>query len=245
MKQWQIFEKDCLNYLIQTNNDVNKKYISKGSADSTTSDIQVIIDERMAYFIEAKMPKSQCGQFVLLKDKNNEYYYSDKNKLNINDFSKIIIKHINENKLNELNKKSIPLELDQNLIIDYIIEHYKEKQVKYIITRKKDKYELIPLIHSELKNHFNFIGTLRMKKSGSRSLTKTLEDKLIMYMGDDFVNKETSNEKILYSLNKDGDFIINIDGYDLYFKQQENKKYIIRVLSNTNNYCVIFSLNLK
>ncbi len=245
MKKWQIFEQDCLNHLIKNNNDTTKKYTSKGSSDSTLSDIQVIVNDNISYYIEAKMPKSQCGQFVLLKNEYNDFYYSEKNKLNINDFSKKIIDYINKNKLNEINQKNIPLNLDQDLIIDYIIEHYKEKQVKYIISRKKDKYDLIPLIHSELKEKFEFSGTLRMKKSGSRDLTKALEENLIDYIKDCYISKEIIDTKTMYNLNKEGDFIININGYDLYFKQQENKKYIVRVLSNTKNYCVIFSLNLK
>lgn len=68
---------------------------------------------------------------------------------------------------------------------------------------------------------------------------------MIEKLGESYISKQEVENKILYQLNKEGDFIFNIDGYDLYFKQQENKKYIVRILSNTNNYCVIFSLNLK
>lgn len=66
MKNWKIFEKACLTYLNQTNSDVVKKYTSKGSLDSTISDIQVMENDVLSYYIEAKMPKSQCGQFVLV-----------------------------------------------------------------------------------------------------------------------------------------------------------------------------------
>ena len=245
MKQWQIFEQDCLNYLINNNEDSSKHYKSKGSSDSTISDIQVIINGEPAYYIEAKMAKSQCGQFVLLKDNNNQFYFSEKNKLSLNDYSKEIINGINENKLNEVNKKNIPLILSQELIVSYILEHYKEKEVKYLISKDKDNYHIIPLTRQDLLKSFEFSGTLRMKKSGSRSLTKSFELKMIEQLGDSYISQQEIENKTFYQLNKEGDFIFNIDGYDLYFKQQENKKYIVRILSNTNNYCVIFSLNLK
>lgn len=245
MKNWQIFEKNCLDYLNQTNLDVMIKYTSKGSSDSTISDIQVMENDVLSYYIEAKMPKSQCGQFVLLKNDNNEFYFSERNKIAINEFSKEIIEYINNNKLNEIEKKNIPLVLSQELIVDYILTHYKEKEVKYIITKKKDDYQLIPLDKNDLLNAFEFSATLRMKKSGSRSLTKSFEDKLIHHIEKEFISKEIIDNKTMYLLNKEGDFIINIDGYDLFFKQQKNKMYIVRILSNTNNYCVIFSLNLK
>lgn len=245
MKNWQIFEKNCLEYLNQTNLDVIRKYTSKGSSDSTISDIQVMENDVLSYYIEAKMPKSQCGQFVLLKNDDNEFYFSERNKIVINEFSKQIIEYINANKLNEIEKKNIPLMLSQDLIVDYILTHYKEKEVKYIITKKKDDYQLIPLNKNDLLNAFEFSGTLRMKKSGSRSLTKSFEDKLFHYIEKEFISKEIIDNKTMYLLNKEGDFIIHIDGYDLFFKQQENKMYVVRILSNTNNYCVIFSLNLK
>lgn len=240
MKQWQIFEQDCLNYLINNNEDSSKHYTSKGSSDSTISDIQVIINGEPAYYIEAKMAKSQCGQFVLLKDNNNQFYFSEKNKLSLNDYSKEIINGINANKLNEVNKKNIPLILSQELIVSYILEHYKEKEVKYLISKDKDNYHIIPLTQQDLLKSFEFSGTLRMKKSGSRSLTKSFELKMIEQLGDSYISQQEIENKTLYQLNKEGDFIFNIDGYDLYFKQQENKKYIVRILSNTNNYCVIF-----
>lgn len=245
MKNWQIFEKNCLDYLNQTNLDVMIKYTSKGSSDSTISDIQVMENDVLSYYIETKMPKSQCGQFVLLKNDNNEFYFSERNKIVINDFSKEIIEYINNNKLNEIEKKNIPLVLSQELIVDYILTHYKEKEVKYIITKKKDDYQLMPLNKNDLLNAFEFSATLRMKKSGSRRLTKSFEDKLIHHIEKEFISKENIDNKTLYLLNREGDFIIHIDGYDLLFKQQENKMYMVRILSNTNNYCVIFSLNLK
>lgn len=165
MKQWQIFEQDCLNYLINNNEDSSKHYTSKGSSDSTISDIQVIINDQPAYYIEAKMDKSQCGQFVLLKDNNNQFYFSEKNKLSLNDYSKEIINGINANKLNEVNKKNIPLILSQELIVSYILEHYKEKEVKYLISKDKENYHIIPLTKQDLLKSFEFSGTLRMKKA--------------------------------------------------------------------------------
>lgn len=245
MKQWQIFEQDCLNYLINNNKDSSKQYTSKGSSDSTISDIQVLENGQPSYYIEAKMSKSQCGQFVLLKDNNNQFYFSEKNKLSLNNYSKEIINGINTNKLNEIDKKNIPLNLSQELIVSYIMEHYKEKEVQYLISKDKEHYHIIPLTKTDLLKAFEFSGTLRMKKSGSRSLTKSFELKMIEQLADAFIGYEQVDNKTLYALNKEGDFIINIDGYDLYFKQQKNKKYVVRILSNTNNYCVIFSLNLK
>ncbi len=242
MKNWQIFEIDCLKFLKTENKNI--VYIAKGDSDSTSSDIEVIDEDGSKYYIEAKMNKSQCGQFVLLKDDENKFYFSDKNKLKINKYSKLIIDYINIKGLGFINKKTIPLDISEDVISNYILKHYEEKNVKYIITKDKDKFCLIPLSKQHIINNFKLMATLRIKKSGSRKLSNILKEKIIELIPDIIsIDKDTNNT--MFKINREGDFIIDVDGYDIYFKYLENKNYIARVLSNTNNYCVIFTIKYR
>lgn len=64
--EWENFENECVNFL----SDKYGNYFElKGKTDSTVSDIYFSKNDK-CFFIEAKMPSSQCGQFVLLPDKN-------------------------------------------------------------------------------------------------------------------------------------------------------------------------------
>ena len=90
--QWKIFEEECLKYL---NGKYGNYFKLQGKSNSTVSDIY-FNGEGNSFYIEAKMPTAQCGQFVLLPSvENKKLMYSNKNKTQQNEFSDEVIKFIN------------------------------------------------------------------------------------------------------------------------------------------------------
>lgn len=85
---WKTFEEECTSYL---NRKYGIKFEQQGESDSTVSDI-LYCGEKKCFYIEAKMPNAQCGQFVLLPNfKKGVFKYSSKNKANENEYTRMII----------------------------------------------------------------------------------------------------------------------------------------------------------
>lgn len=89
MKEWEILEEECLNYL--KNKYPTIKFTLLGKEDSTKSDI-LVKTINLEFYIEVKSKISQCGQFVLIPNyKNNVFIYSRKNKAPILSKQKILL----------------------------------------------------------------------------------------------------------------------------------------------------------
>ena len=90
---WKEFEVFCVTYLNKT---YGNKFVKKGESDSTASDI--LFTGNNPFYIEAKMPHSQCGQFVLIPNKSEyKFDYSPKNKSEINPYTQEIMQFMSEN----------------------------------------------------------------------------------------------------------------------------------------------------
>lgn len=77
MSDWRQFELECVDYLKK---QYGNFFEHLGFSDSTTSDIKYNRGDK-SFFIEAKMPQAQSGQFVLLPDlKNRKFIFSPRNK---------------------------------------------------------------------------------------------------------------------------------------------------------------------
>lgn len=181
MKKWEKFEKDCVDFL----NDKFKDYatfVHQGGSDWTIPDIEV--SPKIggdSFYIEVKKSPAQCGQFVLLPDVvNKTFVFSDKVKSENNDHAQKIIEHMIQefdkfSKVatdtatdggNEKNEK-IEFEGAEQVFINWIINYYKTKNVKFFIT---NGYALIPI--DQFGNYFKVTATYRKKKSGSGKPTK-------------------------------------------------------------------------
>lgn len=246
MKKWEQFEIDSTNYL----NKVYKNhavFTRQGGADSTLPDIKVQTNSGKCYYIEAKHCPAQCGQFVLIPNlKTLTFDYSSKNESEINEYSEKIISFMNNDfetfKEAGTSGKAIIFDNDQNIFNAWIVDNYKSKGVKYIIT---NDYKILPI--DDFKKAFIVSAKYRIKRSGSNNVGKSnintvknhlinnynisscIEDKGKLFI------KSTEN---LHNCR----FIIN--GTEYMISSRENK-YEIRKLSNTFNANVIFSIVLN
>lgn len=251
MKNWQIFELECFNYLNKnfSNNYIEFEYL--GSSDSTVSDISVIKNNHKVFTIEVKMPKSQSGQFVLSPNfKTNTFIYSKKNKTKINRYSNNIIKYMNKNFsfYSDTKRNSKKINLDSNLFANWIISYYKTKSVKYIITQNHNgSFIILPL--SKISDYFDISAVYRIKKSGSANPSRAnlQEIKELLKINNIDINKLEFNNKKLYlytnsEVHNHSKF--SSDKYDYLFNKISRNIFNVRRLSRTYNSNVIFSLEL-
>ena len=242
MKNWQKFEVDCEKYLKETYPNINFKLI--GRSNSKYSDIKVN-DKDGEYFIEVKQAPAQCCQFVLFPD-DNYFRYSSHNKNPLNDFSKNIIKYMDDNfdyfskKDNKV--KKIEYENCEKDFFGCIKEFYSHKNAKYFMT---NNFLLIPI--DDIDKIFTISARYRMKKSGSKKPTKSMINDLIKYISENYeINFiEYIDSKLKVNSNID----LSKESFELYDRtfifSKEDEEYSIRELSKTNNPNVIFKIKLK
>lgn len=248
MEKWRLFEDNCVNYLNKTygNNTVN--FIGTGKSNSTTSDIKVLDYEKNLFNIESKMPEAQSGQFVLL-DIGGEFIFSDKNKSIENEFTDLIINYINKNYdvFKNVSTKSLPIDLPIDIFESWIKNHYKSRNVKYVITSdKNNNYILFPI--DKYGEYFRITGNFRIKTSGSGDLPKKYEYEVQALFQENFsscsIVREGKKAYIFTEANLPDK--TKLQGNDCRFQfNKEEDRYLVRKLSNTNNPNVIFSIKLE
>lgn len=245
MAIWKNFEVECTNYLKKTYG-AYANFTHKGGADSTVPDINVETDH-CSFYIEVKHSPAQCGQFVLLPDiSTRTFEYSPHNINQINPYAKEIIEHMNKSFDQFRNAgttgKDIILPNDQDIFSKWIIEIYKKKGVRFLITNNQI---LLPIEH--IKEYFDISAKYRIKRSGSSNVGRSSIPTVKEYLLRDYIVQDT---------RIDGDklFIISHETYHNkrfilrdfeYMFSLRNHEYEIRKLSNTYNANVIFSIKLK
>lgn len=246
MYNWENFEKNCKNYLT-TNFGMFAKFEHCGGTDSSTSDILVNVKDESSFYIEAKMSTAQCGQFVLLINLNEKkFQYSSKNKTSENKYSKMIVDFMNENfeTFSNPGTKGVSIQMKKCIFYNWVINYYKEKKVKFFITKNNEEFLIFPI--DQFHKYFDINAVYREKKSGSSRLNNSNKSDFENAMKStnmkyDFVELDIiSNEE----LNK---MKISGNEYDYFLKKYDdtsNNKYEVRKLSNTKNANVIFSIKL-
>lgn len=140
METWKICEKECFEYIKQKFQNNNFTFELDGGSDSSKSDILVTKSGIAFFFIETKMPKAQCGQFVAFpKESEKKFTYSQSNKYIQNLQSTLILEKMSENfnKYKIPNTKGIKIEIDKTYLYDWVYHFYKDnKNVKYFIVEK-------------------------------------------------------------------------------------------------------------
>lgn len=248
---WQEFEIFCLNYLTRVFGDY---FFSRGGSDSTYSDIEYN-DELINFAIECKMPQSQSGQFVLIpNDEYKTFDFSKKNKTSrALDGTEEIIRYVNErfDEFSSPSTKGVSLQMDSNVYERWIKAMYRQKNVEYIITSINENVcdeniVIFPL--DKIGEYFDISCKYRVKKSGSRSIgKKKYKDacKMLKQSGIEFVEVDGYQiyvEKKLINniyIGEEGTYKFNLNTCEPDFT------YMIRVLSNTFNANIIFSLKIK
>ena len=248
MRPGEAFEIQCYEYLCRMYQLKEAKFVRKGGMDSTTSDIAVLKNRRVDYYIEAKDAAAQSGQFVLLPDKSTrQFIFSPRNHSEPNEMTKIIIDYMNADfdRFNNAGTAGQPLSIDQNVFSNWIIRHYKERNVKYFIS-KKDDYVILPI--RRFTDYFNVTANYRVKKSGSSVPAKKDIAAIQSLISSSYptVKFDTVGKKLYADINRIiAQARFDLGNYTYFFSPQSTGKYEIRRLSNTYNMTVIFSIHLK
>ncbi len=248
MEAWKQFEIEAVNYLNNkySNNKVN--FIHNGGSDSTISDIQVLYNNKIRFLIEAKMPKAQSGQFVLIPNSDKRIFeFSPKNKSQENELTDIIISYMNTdfNTFNNAGTSGKNLNIDNSIFAKWIVSYYKSKDVNYIISKFKNSFVILP-IH-KFDEYFNINAKYRIKKSGSSPVGKTRAPKIIKILERNFwfIDSHIDDKKLFINSSTELDkhkFVF--ENNDFMFSKKGNNLYEVRKLSNTYNMNVIFSIEL-
>ena len=245
MNPGEAFEIKCFEYL---KSRYGNKFVHEGSMDSTVSDIAVLKNFRTDFYIEAKDAAAQSGQFVLLPDENTRtFVFSPRNRSLPNEMTDIIIQYMNQDfdRFNHAGTAGEPLDIQSHIFADWIIGHYQEKNVRYVITYGND-YVIFPV--RKFAEYFDIHASYRIKKSGSgkpaqRDFPVVTQAILNVYPSATF----TTDGKNLFATVSDNivqdRFVLG--KYTYYFSQKDPDLYEITRLSNTYNMNVIFSIRLK
>ena len=246
MSTWEQFEIDCTRFLMEQFGEY-ATFIHQGRSDSTVPDIKVTTKKNKQFYIESKHSPAQCGQFVLLPNvETRKFEYSRLNSTEINEFSQVIINHMNNNfeEFKEAGTAGKNIEFDncQNVFNDWIVKTYKDKGVKFFITNNN---VILPI--EEFAEYFNVSAKYRIKRSGSSSVGSGNIDKVIEYLKSTFPNIElkTTYDKVFIYTNDNLHNQRFIIGRNEFMISKRENNFEVRKLSNTFNANVIFSIELK
>lgn len=247
MKIWEQFESDCLEYLHKKFNKY-ATFEGAGGSDSTVSDIRVMTKSNKEFFIEAKHTPSQCGQFVLIpNEERKQFNFSPLNASKLTKNVQTIINHMNNNfdLFLESGTKGTNIIFDscEDIFIDWVIDYYKDKNTKFIIS---NNYTILPI--NRFEHFFNISGTYRIKKSGSSGVAMSQKDAVIKHLSSlklkGFKYYYNNGHLDVFTSDNVDKNTFKIANNTFMFSKRENS-YEIRKLSNTYNANVIFSIDIK
>lgn len=244
MEAWKIFELNCTEYL---NKVFGNNFHHLGFNDSTVSDIRYD-DGLKSFYIEAKMPSAQSGQFVLHPDEEKGIFeFSSRNKSKMDENVAFIIDYMNDNfeKYATAGTKGLEIDLPQELFGNWITSTYRQSGVEFFIT-KGDDYIIFPI--EKYVDYFNISATFREKRSGTNKLPKIHHQLAKIKIKHLYTNAEFStdvkNELFVQLNDKLISNIISLEDFDLYLSHIGNRSYKVKKRSNTKNSNVIFSIKL-
>lgn len=253
MKPGEQFELESLAYLRKNYGKTGIIFKHHDTSDSTGSDIEVIINGKSEFFIEAKDTTAQSGQFVLLPDDSTRsFIFSPRNKSLANEMTDLIISYMNEDydRFNTAGTAGETLNINPDVFTQWIIGHYKEKKVKYVISKRK-QIVICPI--EKFGDYFEVSANFRIKKSGSKEPSGKYVDDVIEALKENFqitdVYKQTVNGKNKLFANAPAGLSkvrFELGDYTFYLSPQvEAGHFEIKQLSNTRNKNVIFTINVK
>lgn len=253
MRPGEQFELDSLEYLRTSYGKDGIEFFHHDTADSTGSDIEVIINGHSAFFIEAKDTAAQSGQFVLLPDDASKtFIFSPRNKSLPNEMTELMIAYMNQDydRFNAAGTAGEVLNIDPDIFTQWIIGHYREKKVKYVIS-KRNHMLICPI--EKFGEYFEVSANFRIKKSGSSEPSGIYVDAVISALKNKFgitdVYKQTVKGKKKLFANAPASLSkvrFELGNYTYYLSPQTDEGlFEVKQLSNTRNKNVIFTINVK
>lgn len=248
MKPGEKFEKDCVKFLMQTYKINGVTFYLEGGMDSTKSDIAVIKNDCVDFYIEVKDTDAQSGQFVLYPDKETEtFVFSPKNKSEQNEMTEIMIQYMNNDfyRFDNAGTAGEALNIETSVFSDWIVNHYTDKKVKYFISYKNG-FVICPI--RKFSSYFKITAKYRIKKSGSSNPAKrdfeAVKNEIKSLYQTAFFSEDGS--KLFATFNESvtrNRFVLG--KYTYYISNRGTNFYEIKRLSNTYNMNVIFSIQLN
>ena len=263
MKKWKKTEKECYEYIKSAYSGI-VNVIPYGESDSTHEDIQIEKKNGNSFFIEVKCDKSQCCQFVLFPDEENEKFDESERSRGTQSVNKSkIISYMNDNfeKYKKVGKKGIDSPVEKEILYGMVRDFYKAKKVEFFMTKGVD-YIVIPV--EKFSEYFEISATYRKKGSGSTEVTKMnyaeLSEELKNKQIDGTLDFQIVEKKLRCFLHSSNSLLNQkrIEGmkYTYLIENNEYSKealiltsysyiYEVRRLSNLYNPNVICQLKLK
>jgi len=239
MVKWKKTEKDCFEYLKEKYQNVSFEY--KGNSASTEPDVVVILDNGDRFNIEIKSSSAQCGQFVMLAE-DDKFVLSTKNR-SLAEISKPFLEYMNEHfdelKLPGTEGKSI--DLDTNVLAEWIVKYYAAKGTKFFVTKYKRKIVIFPL--DKIEEYFEIRCTYRVKKSGSRNVPQKCARAIKKAFGKDYYYE--GKYFILKDMTLKEKEIIKCHDCEFYVSEKRPDGYKITILCETKNATVVFGVKAK
>ena len=228
----------------------NSNFERKGGVDSTTSDIAVIKNNKVDFYIEAKDSPAQSGQFVVEPDNSTKtFIFSKKNHSKPNELTNIIIEYMSNNfeRYYNAGTSGQPLEINKDIFAGWIINYYKNKKVKYFISYDRE-YVILPI--RKFAAYFDIFANYRIKKSGSRNPAKkdiSAIKNLIHNLYPSASFSYDNGKLFVYIKEPLKNKIFEYGNFRYFFstRNQLPQHYRITKLSNTYHMNVIFSIKLK
>jgi len=255
ISNWKKFETLATNYL-QENYGEYASFKQQGGEDSTIPDILVTKDKEQ-FYIETKSSEAQSGQFVILPNyKNKKFEFSEKNKTEENELTKIIVDYMNQNwnKYKDVSTRGLDIDMSDAIFASWITNYYKSKKVKFFISGTENNFVIIPI--NDFSESFDVTATYRQKRSGTRVLPQKYLSSVEDYFKELYINSSVIKKNKHFYLdtsgvneNLDKTFfkIKSIVDVTFYLSKDDiyQNGYRISIRSNTNNPNIIFSIKLK
>ncbi len=250
MSGWQEFEYAAADYLNETFGQY-ATFDVRGGADSTTPDILVHTNTGNCFYIEAKEPLAQCGQFVLIPNMGTSRFdFSIRNKTEINLPTRQIMDFMDSD-FDRFSRagtagESIVMPNGDAVFAKWIIQYYRDKDVRFFVTSDPYSGTFIIFPINDFPLHFNIEATYRIKKSGSRDVGAKRKQRLldfILHNNYGVYESRCTRSKLFVCSNQNLDNTTFVfDGLEFMFSRR-NSEYELRLLSQTANANVIFSIS--
>lgn len=240
---WKDFEDECVAFLQTTYGHLGHLFEKHGESVSGESDILVTTKNGQSFYIEAKEPVAQSGQFVALPD-NGKFIFSAQNKDHANVYSREILDFMNDDYAVYSNPgtKGIDLPLPGKLMISWIKTHYNNKKVQFFIT-KDDAGAFIIYAVDQLECYVTVTAKYRVKKSGSTDPTRGNYAEITLLLNDSTARLiPTGKHLFLQSSNVVNGLRLIGEKYSYLFNEIKGGIFKVRRLSNTANPNVIFTI---
>ena len=255
--RWREEEDDACEFLKQKFKAYFKRIKKVGGSNSTAPDIEVETMNDTVFNIEVKCARARGGQFAL-RDTSISFEFSRRNKSVDGEAAKKIVAYINQNydPFVETGKTGASLEGmpgAPDVFSDWIRERLEAYNVRFILARPdRNDFLIIPV--DRFKKSFDVSARCRLKASGSQRLSIKAMNSLLNYLNNDLLPHVKGGETMKAEITTEGLIIhksgnlqfeyITLNGANYYLSDQGDR-YVVKKVSDTANYTVVFSLNLK